>query len=126
VEIVNQSLLKCIHFARDAVLFTMVGISVSMYYPYFEFAYRFLSILGLDVIGLVLIVIPKDISNQLGYAWTGAMSIFLLFYLFPNIGNGYLSPGAEVIVFLAVVEILVDIKLVLDQLAKQIHEVEPL
>ena len=126
MAVINQSLLKCIHFARDIVLVTLYGLSVTMYYPNYEYSLGLLSILSLDLIGLVLVVIPKDISNQLGYAWTGVMSVVLWVYIFPFNGNGYFSPDAVMILFLASVELLVDIKIVLNQLAHQIHEVEPL
>jgi len=95
-------------------------------YPNFEYPLGFLFILGIDIIGLVLVVIPKERSNQLGYAWIGVMSIVLWVFIFPFIGTTYLATDVIVILFLASVELLVDIKLVLDHLSKQIHEVEAL
>ncbi len=102
----------------------MYGLAVDQFHYNFEIPLGYLFILGLDVIGLVLILIPMELSNQLGFAWTGVMSVVLWINLFTFTGAGPFGPDAMVILFLAAVEILVVIKLVLDQLAKQIHEVE--
>jgi len=103
----------------------MYGLALDQFYYNFEIPLGYLFILGLDVLGLVLILIPKELSNQLGFVWAAVMSVVLWIYLYTFIGAGPFGPDAIVILFLAAVEILVAIKLILDQLTRQIQEVEP-
>ena len=105
----NYSFLKGVHLARDAVQLSLAGLSTVVYLSV-EHSYGFLFFLSLDIIGLVLLWIPRNTWNQLGYVWAGLMSIVLIFVTFNFLGNVYFFSAAFVILFLSSVELLAVMK----------------
>lgn len=74
-----------------------------------------------DIIALILLCIPRDVSKQLGVGWAGVMTIGLLLSMIQiqYLGAGYFSSGALAILFLCIVELLAIIKFGYDALNEQ-------
>ena len=111
----NPNLLRGMHLARDAVLFTLTGQSVVLYYPALDYSLWFLVMLGLDIFGLVLLWVPREIVQILGYVWAGLMSIVLMNFTLNFLGSTFLSSGVIMILLLSSIEFLAVLKVAYDQ-----------
>jgi hypothetical protein len=115
----RHAFLTGIHFARDVVLFTLAGLTTVLFIGVLEYTLGFLLIFGLDIVGLVFLIIPRTTLNQLGLAWAGVMSIVLMVVAFSSIGNVYLVSDIIVILILSGVELLTIFKIGYDQFVQQ-------
>lgn len=75
----------------------------------------------LDLIGLVLFWIPKELARQIGFAWAIMMSLALFFPVFTYFGMGYFVGGLVMILLLCIIELLVLIKIGYDIFIKEVH-----
>ncbi len=115
----HHAFLTGIHFARDVVLFTLAGLTTVLFIGAVDYTLGFLLIFGLDLVGLVFLLIPRSILNQLGLAWSGVMSIVLMVVGLGSIGNIYLVSDIIVILILSGIELLAIIKIGYDLFVQQ-------
>lgn len=113
------AVMKSTHLARDAVLFSLASVASVMYYPYTIVTFEFFMWLIIDLVGFILLWIPREPIQQIGYAWAGLMSIALLLLVFTYSGNTYLVGGLIMILLLCIFELLAVIKTGYDILKEQ-------
>jgi hypothetical protein len=115
------TIVRSTHLARDAVLFSLFGVFSALYYPSTNDAFAFLLWLLLDLIGLILLWIPRETIQQIGCAWAIMMSSFLLFIVFVYGGTPHVVGGLIMILLLCIVELLAIIKIGYDVFIKEVR-----
>ncbi len=99
----------------------MIGLAYNAFVNDQQSGELFALLLISDIVALILICIPRDVSKQLGVGWAGVMTIGLLLSMIQILynGAGYFSSGALPILFLCIVELLAIIKFGYDTLNEQ-------
>lgn len=117
----SLTIIRSTHLARDAVLFSLVGVFSMVYYPETMDTNIMLLWLLLDLIGLVLFWIPKELARQIGFAWAIMMSLALFFPVFTYFGMGYFVGGLVMILLLCIIELLALVKIGYEVFIKDVH-----
>ena len=118
------TILKVTNVSRDLVLFTMFGLSSTVFFPELTFSNFLFMLLIVDFLGLLILLLPKEELMPLGCAWAGVMSIVLMFYTNQFLGHSYLSSDAVVVFFLSIIQLLALLKIGLDSFASANQESE--
>ena len=109
------TILRVSSISRILVLFTMYGLSSVLYYPILTTAFWLLLLLILDFFGLIVLLFIKQDLMPLGYGWTGLVSIVLMVYTYPFLGNTFLTSDVSVILILSGIQLLTLIKIGYDR-----------
>ncbi len=75
----------------------------------------------LDLIGLILLLVPKESARQIGFAWAIMMSFALFLPVFTYIGTGYFVGGLVMILLLCIIELLALVKIGYEVFIKEVH-----
>jgi hypothetical protein len=106
-----DTILRITNVSRTLILFTMVGLSSTMYYPAMDYTLLLFLLLVLDFLGLLVLMIPNEKWLPLGYAWAGVMSIILMWSTSQFIGNTYLISDVMVVLLLSSIQLLALMKI---------------
>jgi len=105
------TILRVANISRACVLFTLVGLSTVIYYPLQDLSLLWLLLLILDVLGFVVLMLPKPELRPLGYGWAAIMSILFLVYYFPFLGDTRLFSDVIVILLLSCIQLFALMKI---------------
>ena len=114
INAILLSIMRSIHLARDAVLFTLFGVAVNTSNHELVLAYRPLLWLILDFVVFFLLWVPRGVWKKVGLGSDGLMSIFLLMFIVPYGSANYFGVGPLMILLLCISELLTVLKITYD------------
>jgi hypothetical protein len=116
------AIIRSTHLARDAILFSLIGLAYSVFVNFPPAGELFTLLFFSDIVAFILLCIPRETSKLLGVGWAGVMTIGLLLPMSQlAFGAGYFGSSALTILFLSIIELLAIIKFGYDTFVDQVH-----